>query len=91
MTLYNFITADEQEQAEAAWDGVHVATRDDGVHKILLYQINEMESFYVEVYYHKEDNSIRKLRPFKSTELLDLYAHEINVRKLLTGIRTWAG
>ncbi len=83
MTLYDFITADEQEQAEAVWDGVHVATRDDGVHKILLYQINGMESFYVEVYYHKEDNAIRKFRPFKSMKLLDLYADEIDVTKLL--------
>ena len=48
MTLYQFIKADEQEQAEAVWDGVHVATRDDGIHKILLYQINSTESFYVE-------------------------------------------
>ena len=56
----DFITADEQEQAEAVWDGVHEATRDDGVHKILLYQINGKDSFYVEAYYHTEYNAIRK-------------------------------
>ncbi len=83
MTLYEFIQMDEDEQAEVTWEGVHIANRFDGVYKILLYQINGMESFYVEVYYHKEDNAIRKLRPFKSMELLDLYADEIDVTKLL--------
>ncbi len=83
MTLYDFIKADEQEQAEAVWDGVNIADRDDGIHKILLYQINGTESFYVEAYYHKEYNVIRKFRPFKSMELLDLYADQIDVVKLL--------
>ncbi len=83
MTLYDFITADEQEQAEAVWDGVRIANRFDGVYKILLYQINGMESFYVEAYYHKEDNAIRKFRPFKSMDLLDLYADGIDLTQLL--------
>ncbi len=75
---------DEQEQAEAVWDGVHVATRDDGIHRILLYQINGKESFYVEAYYHIEYNVIRKFRPFKSLDLLDrLYGNQIDVVKLL--------
>ncbi len=79
MTLYDFITADEQEQAEAVWDGVHVATRDDGVHKILLYQINGKDSFYVEAYYHKEYNVIRKYQPFNSTERLAPYLEQIKL------------
>lgn len=83
MTLYDFITMDEMEQAEAVWSGVHVADRDDGEHLILLYQINGKESFYVEAYYHKEYNVLRKFRPFKSMELLDLYAGQIDVIKLL--------
>ncbi|MDQ3683221.1 MAG: hypothetical protein M3352_09135 [Bacteroidota bacterium] len=45
MTLYDFIEMDEQEQAEAIWDGVHVGDRDDGVHKILLYQLNGKDHF----------------------------------------------
>ncbi len=39
MTLYQFIALDEMEQQEAIWEGVHIADRDDGEHKILLYQI----------------------------------------------------
>ncbi len=83
MTLYQFLQADEMEQAEAVWDGVHIATRDDGEHSILLYQINSTESFYVEVYYHKEHNVLRKFRPFKTTDLLELYADQIDIVKLL--------
>jgi hypothetical protein len=62
---------------------MHIADRDDGIHKILLYQINGTESLYVEAYYHKEYNVIRKFRPFKSMEPLDLYADQIDVVKLL--------
>lgn len=46
MTLYDFIAADEQEQAEAVWGAVHLTNRADGVHRILLYQMNGKESFY---------------------------------------------
>jgi hypothetical protein len=48
MTLYQFKAMDEMEQAEAVWDGVFIADREDEEHKILLYQI---DAFYVEVYY----------------------------------------
>ncbi len=41
--------------------------------------------FYVEVYYHKEYNVLRKFKPFKSMELLDIYADQIDVLKLLNG------
>ncbi len=85
MTLYDFIAMDEMEQAEAVWSGVHIADRDDGEHKILLYQINGRESFYVEAYYHKQLNVLRKFRPFKSLELLDLYASQVDISKLLNG------
>jgi hypothetical protein len=38
------------EQAEAVWDAVFIAGRENEEHKILLYQI---DAFYVEVFYHK--------------------------------------
>ncbi len=64
MTFYEFNQLDEMEQAEAVWDGVFIANREDSEHKILLYQI---DAFYVEVYYHKEYNVIRRFRSFSST------------------------
>ena len=80
MTLYQFIALDEQEQAEAVWDAVFIADRQDEEHRILLYQI---DSFYVEVYYHKEYNVIRRLRPFASTEQLHPYLYKIDLSALI--------
>jgi len=65
MTLYQFIQLDEAEQADAIWDGSFIADREDKEHKILLYQI---DGFYVEVFYHKKYNIVRKYMPFSSTD-----------------------
>ena len=45
------------EQVENVWSGKHIATKHDKNHDILLYQI---DGFFVEVYYHREYNSIRE-------------------------------
>lgn len=63
MTLKEFNELDELEQQEAIWEGKLIADTEDGEHKILLYQI---DSFYIEVYYHKEYNVIRKYKPLAS-------------------------
>jgi hypothetical protein len=76
MTLYDFIALDEMEQQEALWEGVHIGDREEGEHLILLYQ---MDNFYVEVYYHKEYNVIRRYRPFKTTDLLAPYLGQIDI------------
>lgn len=76
MTLYQFNSLDEMEQQEAIWEGLHIADREDEEHKILLYQI---DAFYVEVYYHKEYNVIRRYRPFTSTEELAPYLKQIKI------------
>jgi hypothetical protein len=59
MTLYQFIALDEMEQQEAIWEGTHIGDRQDEEHNILLYQI---DGFYVEVFYHRELNVIRRYR-----------------------------
>lgn len=74
MTLYQFLAMNEMEQQEAIWQGVHIADREDEEHKILLYQI---DSFYVEVFYHVEYNCIRRYRPFASTDLLEPYLEKM--------------
>ena len=76
MTLYEFNMLDEMEQAEAIWDAVCIDGRDDQEHKILLYQIDK---FYVEVYYHKEYNVIRRFRSFESTDQLEPYLKKIDL------------
>ena len=62
------------EQQEATWEGTFIADREDEEHKILLYQIDR---FYVEVFYHKEYNVIRRYRPFASTDQLEPYLDKI--------------
>ena len=67
------------EQAEAVWSGVHLGERQDEEHTILLYQI---DSFYVEVYYHREYNLIRRMRSFSSVDQLAPYLRQIDISKL---------
>ena len=59
MTLYEFNALDDMEQAQAVWNAVHIGERWEEEHNILLYQV---DSFYVEVYHHKEYNVIRRMR-----------------------------
>ena len=79
MTLYQFNALDEMEQAEAVWSGVHIGERRDEEHNILLYQI---DSFYVEVYFNRELNVIRKFRSFSSTDQLGPYLDSIDIKQL---------
>lgn len=59
MILSEFEQMDEPEQMETVWGAVFVANRADNENEILLYQV---DSFYVEVYYNKEYNRIKKFR-----------------------------
>jgi hypothetical protein len=56
MTLYQFLQLDEMEQAEALWKSIMIADRIEGEYRLILYQ---RDSFYLEVWYHMEDNDIR--------------------------------
>lgn len=76
MTLYEFNHLDESEKAETTWSGVFIADREESECKILLYQI---DSFYVEVYYHKVDNAIKRFRSFSAISQLDPYLKNINL------------
>lgn len=70
MTPEQFYRLDEQEQAEIVWKGKHIADREEKEYSILLYQYNDL---YIEVYYHKQYNTIRKFEAFTKDELLDIY------------------
>lgn len=77
MTIKDFLELDEMEQAEALWElGVHIAERDDEVYRYILYQL---EAFYVETWYHKEYNVIRKFRAFDDTNELAPYTEHIKI------------
>lgn len=81
MTLYDFIALDEMEQQMTIWDaGDPIGKREDEEHNIFLYQI---DSFYVEVFKHKEYGVVRKYRPFTSTEQLKPYLDQLNIDEVL--------
>jgi hypothetical protein len=58
------------EQSEAIWDAKLAGSREDAVYRILLYRI---DNFYVEVFYHKEHNVIKKFHPFNNKQELQPY------------------
>jgi hypothetical protein len=73
---------DETEQAEMVWASSNIGQRLDDEHTILLYQV---DSFYVEVYYHREKNMVSKMRSFSNPDQLEPYTMHINILQLLTG------
>lgn len=80
MTLYGFIALDDFDKAEAVWNSVHLAIRQEGVYNISLYQI---DSFYVEAWYHTTTNELIRFRPCRTTHLLEPYLSQINIPGLI--------
>ena len=70
MTYYEFLRLSEAEQADMVWYGRFYSFRQEADCTVMLYKVGE---FYVEVYYHMEDNSIIKMRPFKAKRFLQPY------------------
>ncbi len=77
MTMEQFKMADEMEQTEALWEkGVHIAEREDDIHRFILYQL---DAFYVEAWYHKEYNVLRKFNVFDDTTQLKPYLDQLKI------------
>jgi hypothetical protein len=77
MTLSQFNHLDEAEQLEAVWSGTQIGERSDADHDILLYQLDKL---YVEVFYNRETNGIRKFNAFEDLEQLQPYLHKLKIR-----------
>lgn len=80
MTIDDFIAMDETTQAEALSGRSCLLGRDEDKFKVLLYQV---DSFYVEVFYHKEHREIKKLQPFEDTDLLAPYLSRIDISSVI--------
>lgn len=61
-------------------NGALLAERTEDNYLIILYQV---DSFYVEVYYHQHNDEIVKFRSFHSVKFLEPYLQNINVRSLV--------
>jgi hypothetical protein len=80
MTLYEFNLLSENDQAEVVWSGSHIGERTENEYEILLYQV---DGFYVEVFYHKEQNQIVRFRSFSSLNQLNPYLEQIDLKRIL--------
>ena len=80
MTLYKFNSLDDLEQWETMLtNGAMVGSRINDGYRIELYQIF---SFYIELYYHIENDVLHRLRSFCNTELLDSYLKQFTLKEL---------
>jgi len=80
MTFYQFNMLSEMEQAEAIWSATHIATRHDEEHDILLYEI---DSFFVEVFYHRTCEVIRKIEAIGHKSQLLFYGGQIDIDRVM--------
>ncbi|MEZ2338363.1 hypothetical protein AB6735_22135 [Mucilaginibacter sp. RCC_168] len=73
LTLDDFNTLNEFEQAEAIWQGTFLADREENGLIVRLYSLN---NFYAEVFYDAHVNKILRLTAFdKITQLGPYFAH----------------
>lgn len=84
MEFRQYNNLEELQQAEAAWSkGILLAERKEGFHKIILYQLQE---FYIEITWHSHFNVILKVTCFTSTEHLEPYLGQIDIKELVSCI-----
>ncbi len=77
MTIFNFNQLSPSEQlASINADGVFLAYRLKTIYLVRLYQINH---FFVETYYHIEDETMDSMHGFTDTERLSPYLKKIKV------------
>ena len=77
MTLYQYKLLNKDEQYKVLWDkGVFIDQRISVSYNFQLYQI---EGFYVELKYNREENKIVGLKSFISTEPLEPYLRKIKL------------
>lgn len=77
MTLYEYRMLDELEQLEAVWNfGIKLAERSETVFTYTLYAI---DSFYVEVKRHINNEGYVDFRPFCSSTPLEPYLSQIDI------------
>ena len=81
MRLFDFnLLSEAGKYNELSKHGVMIGELMEGEYKIFLYQ---MHSFYVELYYHRVYRKLKRLTAFSSTENLEDYINQVDLRDLL--------
>jgi len=76
MTLYDFVQLNTNQKANVVWEGRFLSCKEDKQQTVVLYKVY---NFFCEVYYNNNDNSIIRLRPFRTKELLgQFFAYQLN-------------
>jgi len=79
MTLYEFNFLSRVQQIDAIWNlGIEIGEREDNHGFYVLYSI---DSFYIELCYF--DNSLKGMKTFTSTNLLDPYPTSIAIPSII--------
>ena len=77
MTLLHFQLLNRKNQMKIIWEeGALIGTRSTIFYAIELYQV---DGFYVEIFYKKEEQEFALLRSFDSTDRLTPYLNQIRV------------
>lgn len=79
--FYQFRTLDELEQWQVVWDMQPMLSRQDGENLFDLYQV---DAFYVEARYMMPDNIKEGVRCFTTTTLIEPYLNQVDISKLTT-------
>lgn len=81
MNLFVFKLLSDEEKLEILYRcGIYVGKRRKENKTVLLYQL---ESFYVELFYHKHRCVVSHLYCFSSPLRIDPYLHQINVEAII--------
>lgn len=76
MTLYDFIQLSQKEKTGIVWEGKFLSTRKDREYTVVLYKVYD---FFCEVYYERKNNSIIKLKPFRTKAMLQqFFSYQLN-------------
>lgn len=81
MNVYQYNQLSNGQQLDTIeQSGVLLAERERSYYRIKLYQV---DSFYVEVYYHTHFNVVVNINPFTNTGCLEPYLQKIDIEPLL--------
>lgn len=76
-----YISTKDIEQSRTLWErGVLLLEKSDGYEKKMLYQMYDL---YIEVTWHTHFNVIKKVRTFTSTNDIEPFLEEIDIKSLI--------
>jgi hypothetical protein len=76
MSLYDFIQLSQTEKTNLVWQGSFLSAKEDKMQTVILYRVHD---FFCEVHYDKKEKRIIKLRPFRTTTLLQhFFSYQLN-------------